>query len=178
MAVNVVEILDQLNLLPGDGCLTRSIESEGFVSVIELRDAESLGAPGPATTRFLMALINPNLPPDWKGADRLELRDATLPDVVALAIADHNQLVAARGDWPVEALTFADDDTAYHNPFGDPQYGDWTGDLDRDQNVLVLRNPEGQYGDLYRTWRASMMTQAEAGTLRKLLAPEPESLRF
>lgn len=173
MAANAVEILGQLGFLPGDGCLTRTIEFEGFASVAEIREAETRGTPRPTTTRFEMALINPDLPPAWRGPDKLELRNAALEDVVALTIADHNQLVAASGAWPVEALTFADDDTAYHNPFGDRQYGDWVGDLDRETNVFVLRAPEIEYGDLYLAWRASIMAQAEVGALRPLLAPQP-----
>jgi hypothetical protein len=169
MTANTVEILGQLGFAPGDGCLTRTISGALGSSVAEIRDAETSGAPGPETTKFAMVLINPDAAADIKGAGRLELRDAALADIVALAIADHNESVVQAGDRPADDLTFADDSMSYHNPFADPVF-DWTADLDRDQNVFVLRNPELQYGQLYLDWRASIMSKAESGDLGRLLA--------
>lgn len=174
MALNPVEIFGQIGFVAGDGCLTRTLSAEKGASVVEIRDAATSNAPGPTTARFVMAVVNPDLPADWKGPDRLELRDTELADAVALAVADYNTSIIIDGGLPAEDLMFADDSTAYSNAFGDPQYGDWVGELDRERNVYVLRNPEAQYGKLYLDWRASIMAKAASGELGQLLTPGPK----
>lgn len=171
MASNPVEIFGQIGFVAGDGCLMRTLTAESGTSVVEIRDAVTSGLPGPASVRFVMAVVNPDLQADWKGPGRLELRDAELADAVALAMADYNASITVDGGLPAEDLMFADDNTAYSNAFGDVQYGDWVGDIDWESNVLVLRNPEAQYGKLYLDWRDSIMTKAVFGELGRLLSP-------
>ncbi len=168
MARDPIEIFRQLGLADGDGCLTRTFAGQIGTSVVEVRDAVSGGMPDAASSAFEVRLINPDLAPDWKGARWLELPRAGLADAVAAVIGDASSFVVGDGDWPPEALAFADDDTAYFNAFADQQYGDWRGDRDG-RGVLVLRDPRETYGSLYEEWLASVMALADRGELGPLV---------
>jgi hypothetical protein len=173
MALDPVGIFRQLGFSDADGCLARTFSGAAGASVLEVRDAATGGMPVSSSGSFDVRVVNPDLPPGWRGALHIELRDAVLADAVALVVGDANFLVVGEGGWPRDELAFADDGTTYFNAYCDTQYGDWCGDMEEGTRILVLRDPQETYGDLHLGWRASLMDLAARGELGPMLEAAP-----
>lgn len=163
-------IFRQLGFVEGEGCLTRTLRLELFdeTSITEVRAAGG-GMPTSATRRFDVAMINPDVAVSGDLPTRLELRDASLDDAVALAVSEVNDKVVREGDQPPEPLLFSDGEIAYSNAFAEDERGDWNGTLDAERGCWVLVDPAWR-GKIYADWRASIMDLARAGALGPLLA--------
>ena len=65
-------------------------------------------------------------------------------EVMALAMAVEANIKAGRGEEPAG---FSHEHTHIHNPFADPQYGDWAVHHEGE-----LKNPRDTYGKHYEAW--------------------------